>query len=143
MSRVSFITLGTRDLARARAFYVDGLGWEPALDLPGEVCFIQVAHGVLLSLWPAEELAKDSREAVTPGDNLCLARNVDSREDVDALMAQAEAAGARVLKPAEEAFFGGYHGYFADPADGVRWEVAHNPNLTVDPDGTVHLGTPD
>jgi uncharacterized protein len=140
VSRLSFITLGTADLAAARRFYVEGLGWQPTLDLEGEVCFIQVAHGVLLALWPAEELGKDSAKPVTAGDNVSLARNVDSPEEVDALIAQARAAGATVLKPGQEAFFGGYHGYFADPVDGVRWEIAHNPSLTVAPDGTVGLG---
>src|SRR4051812_4339303 len=141
LSLVSFITLGTRDLAAARRFYVEGLGWEPTLDLEGEVCFIQVGYGVLLALWGAAELAEDSGAPVTAGDNISLARNVGSPELVDALIDQAAAAGARVLKPGQQAFFGGYHGYFADPVDGVRWEIAHNPGLAVDPDGTVHLGT--
>lgn len=140
MNRLSIVTLGTRDLATSRAFYVDGLGWEPTFEVAGEVCFIQIAHGVLLALWRVEELAKDSGHPVTHGDNLSLACNVGSAEEVEALLARAEAAGARILKPAQEAFFGGVQGYFADPADGVRWEVAWNPGLTVDADGTVHIG---
>ena len=142
MSRLSIVTVGTRDVAASRRFYVDGLGWKPTFEVPGEVCFIQVAHGVLLALWRAESMADDVGHPVTPGDNVVLACNVDSAAEVEALIAKAQAAGARVLKPAQEAFFGGVQGYFADPADGVRWEVAWNPGLTVDADGTVHIGPP-
>ena len=141
MNRLSIVTLGTSDLAAARRFYVDGLGWEPTFEVAGEVCFIQVAHGVLLALWRREALAEDSHAEVTMGDNVALACNVETEEEVAELLATAERAGARILKPAGQAFFGGVQGYFADP-DGVRWEIAWNPGLTVDADGTVHLGAP-
>jgi catechol 2,3-dioxygenase-like lactoylglutathione lyase family enzyme len=142
VNRLSIVTLGTGDLAAARRFYVDGLGWEPTFEVADDVCFIQIAHGVLLALWRREALAEDSQAAVTMGDNVALACNVDTEEEVAELLATAERAGARILKPAGQAFFGGVQGYFADP-DGVRWEIAYNPGLTVDDDGTVHLGTPD
>ncbi|MEA2295143.1 MAG: uncharacterized protein QOE86_2782 [Solirubrobacteraceae bacterium] len=138
MSRLSIVTLGTADLEASRRFYVEGLGWEPTFEVAGEVCFIQVAHGVLLALWGQEALAEDSRAPVTAGDNVVLACNVDTEEAVAELLATAERAGARILKPAQPAFFGGVQGYFADP-DGVRWEIAHNPGLSVDADGTVRF----
>ena len=89
-----------------------------------------------------EALAEDSHAAVTMGDNVALACNVETEEAVAELLATAERAGARILKPAGQAFFGGVQGYFADP-DGVRWEIAYNPGLTVEADGTVRLGAPD
>jgi catechol 2,3-dioxygenase-like lactoylglutathione lyase family enzyme len=138
VSRLSIVTLGTADLEASRRFYVEGLGWEPTFEVAGEVCFIQVAHGVLLALWRQEALAEDSRAPVTAGDNVVLACNVDTEEAVAELLATAERAGARILKPAQPAFFGGVQGYFADP-DGVRWEIAHNPGLSVDADGTVRF----
>jgi catechol 2,3-dioxygenase-like lactoylglutathione lyase family enzyme len=138
VSRLSIVTLGTADLEASRRFYVEGLGWEPTFEVAGEVCFIQVAHGVLLALWGQEALAEDSRAPVTAGDNVVLACNVDTEEAVAELLATAERAGARILKPAQPAFFGGVQGYFADP-DGVRWEIAHNPGLSVDADGTVRF----
>ena len=138
MSRLSIVTLGTADLEASRRFYVEGLGWEPTFEVAGEVCFIQVAHGVLLALWGQEALAEDSRAPVTAGDNVVLACNVDTEEAVAELLATAERAGARILKSAQPAFFGGVQGYFADP-DGVRWEIAHNPGLSVDADGTVRF----
>ena len=139
-AHLTLVTLGVADVARAREFYVEGLGWPVTLDLPGEVCFVQVAHGVLLALWGREALAEDSGAPLEPGAAMALASNVGSEDEVVALLARAEAAGATILKPAQRAFFGGLQGYFADP-DGFRWEVAHNPGLTVDPDGTVHLGS--
>jgi catechol 2,3-dioxygenase-like lactoylglutathione lyase family enzyme len=136
--RLSLLTLGVPDLAEARRFYVDGLGWRPTLDLP-EVVFLQVAPGVLLSLFGAVSLAEDAGvPPPAPGlaSSFSLAHLVGSPDDVAAVLATAEAAGATVVKPAQRAFWGGTHGYFADPA-GFLWEVAHNPGISVDPDGTV------
>jgi catechol 2,3-dioxygenase-like lactoylglutathione lyase family enzyme len=137
--QVTFITLGVRDLAAARRFYVDGLGWTPTFEVDGEVVFIQVGHGLLLSLWGADDMAEDMGVAVTPGSSAAFAHNVDSDEAVAEVLRDAEAAGATILKPAQRAFFGGVQGYFEDPC-GFRWEVAHNPGWRVDPDGTVHIG---
>ncbi len=139
--RLSLITLGVPDLAEARRFYLDGLGWTPALDVAGQVTFIQVAPGVLLSLYDATELAHDvaaDRQPAAAVGNVTLAHNVGSAAEVDAVLAEAERAGATILKPAQRAVWGGYHGYFADPA-GTPWEVAYNPGLDVTDDGTVTI----
>jgi hypothetical protein len=140
--RVSFITLGVADVAAARRFYVDGLGWAPTFEVPDEVVFIQAGHGLILGLWGGDALEADAtgKIAGTPKPTgFALAHNVGSDDEVVAVLAQAEAAGATILKPAQRADFGGFHGYFADP-DGVRWEVANNPGWSVEPDGTVRLG---
>jgi catechol 2,3-dioxygenase-like lactoylglutathione lyase family enzyme len=141
--QLSFITLGVRDLAAARRFYIDGLGWRPTLEVPGEVCFVQVAPGVLLALWPAVDLHADIGSGPAPGAAatapIAFAHNVDSEAAVDAAMERFVAAGGAVRKPAQAAFFGGYHGYAADP-DGFTWEIAYNPSWRVDTDGTVRLG---
>jgi catechol 2,3-dioxygenase-like lactoylglutathione lyase family enzyme len=139
--RVHFITLGTDDLTAVRRFYVDGLGWEPTWEVPDVVVFLQVGPGLLLTLWTAAELDADAGGPGSPTTpaGLALAHNVGSEDEVVAVMARAEAAGATILKPAQLAEFGGFHGYFADPS-GTRWEVAHNPGWRVDADGTVHIG---
>ncbi len=139
--QLHFITLGVRDLPRTRRFYVDGLGWTPTLDL-AEVCFLQVAPGVLLALWGAEDLASDVGADVGDGTHgtgrIAFAHNVSSEAEVDAAVARVEAVGGTVLKEPQTTFFG-YHAYVADP-DGFRWEIAHNPSWSIDPDGTVHIG---
>jgi hypothetical protein len=150
--RVDLITLGVDDLAAARRFYVDGLGWTPVFEVPGEVVFIQVGWGLLVGLFGATDLDADiggpgagaGASATGPAGGLIrrmtLAHNVAADEAVIDVLASAEAAGARILKPAQRADFGGFHGYFADP-DGFVWEVAHNPGWHVDPDGTVRIGS--
>jgi catechol 2,3-dioxygenase-like lactoylglutathione lyase family enzyme len=135
--QLSLVTLGVDDLDASRRFYGEGLGWSPLLDLD-EVVFYQVGRGLALALFPLTDLAADVGHPATPGTNVTLATNVGSPAEVDELMARAQAAGAEVLKPAQRAAFGGYHGYFADP-DGHRWEVAHNPGWSVAEDGTVKL----
>jgi uncharacterized protein len=141
-ARLDLLTVAVPDLDDARRFYVDGLGWTPALDVPGEVLFIQVNAGLLLALFGAADLAADMgvpAEDVVPGGGFTLAHNVDSPDQVRRVVADAVAAGARVVKEPQQAAFGGFHAYVTDPS-GVRWEVAHNPGLRVDPDGTVHIG---
>ncbi|SEO85012.1 VOC family protein [Trujillonella endophytica] len=141
-ARLDLLTVAVPDLDAARRFYVDGLGWTPALDVPGEVLFVQVNAGLLLALFGAADLAADMgvpADAVVPGGGFTLAHNVGSPEQVRQVVADAVAAGARVLKEPQPAAFGGFHAYVADPA-GIRWEVAHNPGLRVDADGTVHIG---
>lgn len=140
--RVCLITLGVADLAVSRAFYVDGLGWEPTLDLD-EIVFIQVGHGLLIGLWSRDELAADAGLPVPdPGPaTISLACNLGGEGEVDAFLERAVAAGATLLKPGRRADFGGYHGYFADP-DGHWWEVAHNPGLVTGADGKVAFVDP-
>lgn len=126
--RLSFVTLAVRDLDATRAFYVDGLGWEAALDVPGEVLMLKVADKVVLSLWSEEgfeaEVGPIARgTGVVP---LTLSHNVSSRDDVDAALEVARQAGSGQVRAAVERDWGGYSGYFADP-DGFRWEVAYNP----------------
>ncbi len=138
---VRVITLGVDDLARSRAFYTRGLGWTPLLDLD-DVVFYQVGFGLVLALWPRRELAADSGAAIGGGRSFALGHNVDSRATVDDVIRQVIAAGGEVVKePRDAPLFGGYQGYFADP-DGHLWEVAYNPNLRVEGDGTLHFGTP-
>lgn len=140
--RVDLITIGVPDVAAARRFYVEGLGWQPLFEVPGEVVFLQVGHGLLLSLFGASDLARDidpSRTAAGGIGDVTLAHNVGSDDEVRAMLADAARAGAEILKPAQAAEWGGFHGYFADPA-GLRWEVAHNPGWSVDDDGTVRMG---
>ena len=136
--RLSLITLGVADLARARAFYEQGLGFERGND-DDEVAFYQLP-GLVLALWDRSELAADAGvEDAGPGfGGLALAQNQRSRDEVDAVIAQAERAGARVLKPASETEWGGYSGYVADP-DGHVWEIAHNPFWTIHEDGRTTL----
>lgn len=137
--QLTFITLGVADLAVSRRFYVDGLGWVPLLELPGEIIFFQVGHGVVLGLWSLESLGADAGAPAVPGSSVALASNVASEAAVDAAVQRAHAAGATVLKaPSWHEHIRIYHAYVADP-DGHRWEIACNPGLSVDADGTVHL----
>ena len=138
---VSLITLGVADVSESRRFYVDGLGWSPVLDLEGEITFFQVGHGLVLGIWDLAKLGADAGRPATAGTPFTLASNLDSETAVDAAVERARAAGATVLKEPQRADFGGYHAYVADP-DGHRWEIAHNPGLTVDADGSVHFGEP-
>jgi hypothetical protein len=125
--RISFVTLAVRDLSASRRFYVEGLGWVPELDVPGEVVMIRVGEHLVLSLWDEAhfeaEVGRIGRGHGVPP--FTLAHNVASREQVDEVLADAGRAGAE-LGDAEDREWGGYTGYFADP-DGVRWEIAWNP----------------
>jgi catechol 2,3-dioxygenase-like lactoylglutathione lyase family enzyme len=139
--RLNFVTLGVTDLDAARAFYVDGLGFEPLLDVAGEVLFFQVGPGLTLGLYTG--LEGDVGDGVALADPsrapLSLSHNVDTDDEVRELTAKAETAGATILKPPQRAGFGGFHSYFADPA-GFRWEICHNPGWSVAADGTVTIG---
>ncbi|UQX88892.1 VOC family protein [Jatrophihabitans telluris] len=134
---LQLITLAVSDVDASRGFYSDGLGWTPVLDLP-EVVFYQVGHGLLLSLFRREDFSDDVGAPAEAGSGFSLAQVVDSTGTVDAIAAAARAAGAEILKPPQQASFGGYHTYFADP-DGHRWEIAYNPGFSVAEDGTVSL----
>jgi hypothetical protein len=135
--RVSLITLGVDDVAVARAFY-EALGWEGKE--VEETVFFQ-AGGLGLVLWGREKLAADGdlEDARTDGfGGVALAQNVRSREEVEEVVAAAEAAGATITKRPAETFYGGYAAYFTDP-DGHAWEVAHNPGFTLAEDGSLIL----
>jgi uncharacterized protein len=129
--RISLITLGVADLSRAIRFYRDGLGLSMRESPPG-VAFFEMHH-MWLSLFPREELAKDAGVIAdgTGFRGFALAHNLRSEAEVDATLAQAVAAGARLIKPGQRVFWGGYSGYFADP-DGFLWEVAHNPHVWIE-----------
>jgi catechol 2,3-dioxygenase-like lactoylglutathione lyase family enzyme len=136
--RLSVVTLGVADLRRARGFYEDGLGWKRGNDSE-DVVFYQL-NGMVLALFPRTELAKDAQVSAQGQGfgGISLALCARNREEVDDVLAQAKKAGARILKPAQDAFWGGYSGYFADP-DGHPWEVAWNPFWTLTPEGDVRL----
>jgi catechol 2,3-dioxygenase-like lactoylglutathione lyase family enzyme len=136
--RISVVTLGVGDLERSRAFY-EGLGWRRSLKEVQGIAWFQTG-GLALALYRREELARDAGIAAEGQGfvGFTLAWNGRSREEVDAALARAKAVGARIVKPAEEAFWGGYSGYFADP-DGFLWEVAWNPAFGVMEDGSLKL----
>jgi uncharacterized protein len=131
--RITVITLGVDDLERSLRFYRDGLGLVTA-GIVGEefeygaVAFIDLQAGLRLALWPRESIAHDTglSRGVASSTEFTLGHNVGSREEVDAVMEQANTAGAIIVKPAQETFWGGYAGYFQDP-DGHLWEVVWNP----------------
>jgi len=130
--RITIITLGVADLKRATEFYRDGLGLPLRPGNEGAISFFTL-KGVWLALYPRDELALDAGVSADGGgfSGVTLAHNVDTRDGVDELIAQAASAGGRVVKRAADASWGGYAGYFADP-DGHLWEVAWNPHLTID-----------
>jgi catechol 2,3-dioxygenase-like lactoylglutathione lyase family enzyme len=126
--RISFVTLAVADLDRTRAFYLDGLGWTAAMDVPGEVLMIQTGEHLVLSLWDETQFAAEvgpinRGPGVAP---ITLAHNVASAAEVDAILETARAAGADPVVPGARRDWGGYTGYFGDP-DGFRWEIATNP----------------
>jgi catechol 2,3-dioxygenase-like lactoylglutathione lyase family enzyme len=137
--RVDLVTLGVRDLAAAHRFYVERLGWPAALYVPGEVLFVQIGHGLLLSLWDLDHMVAEVGPVGTWPAPIALAHNLPSETEVTETLDRAVAAGATLLRPAVRRDWGGFSGWFADP-DGYRWEIAHNPGLRVDDDGTVHIG---
>ena len=126
--RISLVTLGVENLARARAFY-EALGWRNAQQPDDEVAFYQ-AGGIVFALWAA--LGGHGAPGIE------LAHNVRSPQEVDALLAAAVRAGGTIRRPAARADWGGYTGAFADP-DGYVWEVAHNPDWLLADDGSVRL----
>jgi catechol 2,3-dioxygenase-like lactoylglutathione lyase family enzyme len=135
--RITVITLGVDDLETSLAFYRDGLGL-PTQGIfgtefeHGAVAFFDLQHGVKLAIWPRESIAHDtgmSRSERSPTE-LTVGHNVASKEEVDAVMAQAKRAGANIVKAAQATFWGGYAGYFEDP-DGHLWEVLWNPEYQI------------
>ena len=136
--RVSVITLGVANLERARNFYEEGLGWRRA-NTGDEIAFFQ-ANGIIIALFPWDHLAQDAQIAAngTGFRGVTLAYCTRSRDEVATVLARAEAAGGRIAKQAQDVFWGGHSGYFADP-DGHLWEVAWNPDWKLDERGDVAL----
>ena len=136
--RITLITLGVDDLERALRFYRDGLGWRTEGVVGeqfeyGAVVFFHLQPGLKLALWPHKSIARDAGLPLTgpSAANVVLAHNVSSRAEVDSVMKEAQAAGATIVKSAQDAFWGGYTGYFQDP-DEHLWEVAWNPQFSVE-----------
>lgn len=129
--RISLITLGVADLPTSRAFY-ERLGFAARPESTEDIAFMGMANGLVLALFPREKLAEDAQvnsdaDSTRSGfRGFTLAHNVASPKKVDAVLAEAVAAGATLQKHGQQVFWGGYSGYFADP-DGVLWEVAYNP----------------
>ncbi len=137
--QVNFVTFATRDLDEARRFYSEALGWEPLLDVVGEVLFFQIGAGQVLGFFDAEKFDRDlgTGEQRSTVSGVTLAHNVGSREEVVAVVSAMASGGGVMLKVPQEGEFGGvFHGLVEDP-NGVVWEVAHNPGWAVLPDGSV------
>lgn len=142
--RVSILTLGVTDLARSRKFY-ERLGWRASSASNDSITFFQ-AGGILLALYSRAELAKDANledaaplsPDARPFAGFTISFNARTRAEVDAVLREAEKAGAKILKPAQEAFWGGYSGYFADP-DKFAWEIAWNPSFPITEEGAIRL----
>jgi predicted lactoylglutathione lyase len=137
--RLSLLTLGVDDVARARAFY-ERLGWKPANPDNEDIAMFQCG-GMIVGLWGRAQLAQDSCLPLSDGGSggVCTpALIVGSQDEVDAVLAEAEQAGARIGRLGGPTFWGGYSGVFIDP-DGHAWEIAHNPHSTLEPDGSVRL----
>jgi uncharacterized protein len=135
--RLSLITLGVSDLARARRFYED-LGWVTRAEEGADVVFFQ-AGGMVVALWDRAELAEDSAVSDPGGwGGVTLAYNTRTPAEVEAVIEEARAAGATIGREPGETFWGGYSGVFIDP-DGHPWEIAHNPRWTIEADGSLRL----
>jgi catechol 2,3-dioxygenase-like lactoylglutathione lyase family enzyme len=135
--RLSLVTLGVADLGRARRFY-EALGWMTRAGPDDDVVFFQCGP-LVVALWGREQLAEDTAVADSGGwGGITLAHNVRDPEAVDAVLAEARAAGARIARPGAPTFWGGYSGVFVD-LDGHAWEVAHNPHWVIAPDGGISI----
>lgn len=135
--RITLLTLGVDDLSKSLTFYRDGLGL-PTRGIVGTefehgaVAFFELQPGLQLAIWPRADIAHDAKLARTDRSptEFTIGHNVGSEDEVDAVMAQARLAGARIVKPAATTFWGGYAGYFQDPDDHL-WEVAWNPQMNI------------
>jgi len=135
--RITVLTIGVDDLEKSLAFYRDGLGLptEGIIGTEfehGAVAFFHLQAGLMLAIWPRDSLAHDTRlpKSAHSATEFSIGHNVNSKAEVDAIMEQAKNAGATIIKPAGDTFWGGYSGYFQDP-DGHLWEITWNPQLPV------------
>lgn len=138
--RISIITLGVKDIRRSIEFYHNKLGFPLSSASQGDIAFFAMG-GVVLALYPEHLLAEDAQVALSSREgfkDFTLAHNVQHKEDVEAVLQDVEKAGGKILKPAEDVFWGGRSGYFADP-DGHAWEVAWNPHFPLDIKGDIIL----
>lgn len=138
--RLSIVTLGVRDFGRAFRFYAEGLGF-PTKGRAEDPIAVFVTAGTRLAIYPLEKLAEDVGGGTVPGTGfggITLAHNVRRREEVAEVLALAERAGGTIVKPAQDASWGGHSGYFRDP-DGYPWEVAWNPHWPLDETGSVQV----
>jgi hypothetical protein len=139
--RISIVTLGVTDFARSLRFYRDGLQWPTRATESSDIAFFNTT-GARFAIYPLDKLAEDIFPACLPTrsgfSGITLAHNVRARHEVAPVLAQAEAAGAKILKQAQDAFWGGHSGYFADPDD-YCWEVTFNPHFQLAPDGSLIL----
>ena len=137
--RITLVTLGVTDMVASRAFY-ERLGFVASTASNADVTFFS-ANGIVLGLFGHDALAHDAKLEAHPVPafrGVSLAWNAESEAATDAIMAHAQTCGAKIVKPAEKVFWGGYSGYFADP-DGHLWEVAHNPFFPLDDQGRIQL----
>ena len=137
-TRISVVALGVRDLERSKSFYTR-MGWALSIRSSKAIAFFQ-GVGMVLSLYPWDLLADDATVS-SEGNGfrgVTLAQNTRSKDEVDQVLKEAQLAGARIVKPAQEVFWGGYSGYFADP-DGHLWEIVYNPNWSIEEDGSLIL----
>ena len=135
--RITVITIGVDDLERSLEFYRDGLGFYTQGIVGtefehGAVAFFDLQNGLQLALWPRSSIAHESKISPKPSSSteFTLGHNVLSKQEVDEVMEQAKKAGAEIIKPAQDTFWGGYSGYFQDP-DGHLWEVVWNPQMKI------------
>lgn len=137
MQQIAVITLGTNDRQAARRFYTDGFGWSPVFE-NDEIMFFQM-NGLMLGIWDSAALAADMQRPGAGGGAVALAHNLPRQDDVTPLMERLVAAGGTLLRAADAPVHGGFRGYVADP-DGHAWEIAWNPNWSIDAEGRVTFG---
>ncbi len=136
--RITVITIGVNDLEKSLAFYRDGLGW-PTRGIVGKefvhgaVAFFDLRNGLKLALWPRSSIAHDTKIPLQSpsATEFTIGHNVGSKAEVDEVMAQARRAGAKIIRPAGDTFWGGYAGYFQDPDDHL-WEIVWNPEMVIE-----------